>query len=214
MPTSSKDLRHSAADVSSAMKIGLFGGTFDPPHLAHLAVAESARSFVKLDKVIWMPASEPPHRERRPFASSPQRLEMTRLAIDGNDQFVLSDIELQRDGKSYTVDTLRQVKGLYPQDDLYLIVGGDSLRSFHTWREPAAILELARLIAFARDRNQYTDVHPEVLKHTTVLPETPLLAVSSSKVRKTIAAGRSIRYLVPDAVAEYIRTNHLYRPDE
>ena len=214
MLTSSKDLRTSAADVSSAMRIGLFGGTFDPPHLAHLAVAESARSFVKLDKVIWIPASEPPHRERRPFASSLQRLEMTRLAIEGNDQFEVSDIELQRNGKSYTVDTLQLVKDLYPRDELFLIMGGDSLRSFHTWREPSVILGLAELIAFGRDRSQYTDVHPEVLKHTTVLAETPLLAVSSSKVRKTIAAGRSIRYLVPDAVAEYIRTNHLYRSDE
>ena len=98
MPTSSEYSRNRAADVPLVMRIGLFGGTFDPPHLAHLAVAESARSFEKLDKVIWVPASEPPHRERKPFATPQQRLAMTRLAIEGNDRFEVSDVELRRDG--------------------------------------------------------------------------------------------------------------------
>ncbi len=195
------------------MKIGLFGGTFDPPHIAHLAVAESARSFAKLDRVIWIPASQPPHRTGKPVASALQRLEMTRLSVNGNNAFEVSDIEQRRDGKSYTVDTIREIRTENPQDELFLIVGGDSLRTFHTWRDPAGILALAKLVVFARYRNQYSEVDSDVLQSTTVIPDTPLIGVSSSNIRKMIASGMSIRYLVTDAVADYIRTNRLYGPD-
>jgi nicotinate-nucleotide adenylyltransferase len=138
---------------------------------------------------------------------------MTRLSIEGNDDFEVSDIELRRDGVSYTVDTIREISTQNPQDELFLIVGGDSLRTFHMWRDPAGILALAKLVVFGRDRDQYPDVDPDVFESTTVIPNTPLIGVSSSRIRKMIASEMSIRYLVPDVVAAYIRTNRLYGPD-
>jgi len=138
---------------------------------------------------------------------------MTRLCIEENDDFEVSDIELRRGGKSYTVDTLREIHTENPRDELFLIVGGDSLRTFHTWRNPAGILALAKLVAYGRGGDQYTDVDPGVLESTTIISDSTLIGVSSSRIRKMIASGVSVRYLVPDAVADYILTNRLYRPD-
>jgi nicotinate-nucleotide adenylyltransferase len=196
------------------MRIGLFGGTFDPPHLAHLAVAEAARSYVNLARLIWIPAGIPPHRIEQPIASPAHRLAMTELSVRDNSAFSVSEIEIEREGRSFTYETAAEASGRYPDDELFLVVGGDSLRNFHTWRKPEEILAKVRLIAFARDRSEVDDVEPTVLDATIVIPGTPLLGISSSKIRKLLAAGRSIRYLVTEPVAEYIEEHNLYRPSD
>ena len=133
------------------MKTGLFGGTFDPPHLAHVAVAEAALSFADLDRVIWIPAADPPHRDA-PDASAQHRFKMVELVVAENDRFEVSDIEARRHGPSYTVETIRLLEQALGNDEVFLIIGGDSLRSFHTWREPEAILDSVRLLAGASRR--------------------------------------------------------------
>jgi nicotinate-nucleotide adenylyltransferase len=191
------------------MKTGLFGGTFDPPHLAHLAIAESALSFVSLDRVVWIPAAVPPHR-KPPVASPEQRLDMVKLAIADDDRFEVSDIELRRTGTSYTVDTIQQLQQGSETGELFLIIGGDSLRSFHTWYKPEVILESIQLIVFDRDEHRYSDVDPWILESALIIPETPLLEISGTEIRDRIRKGLSIRDLVPQEVAEYIRRHELY----
>ena len=193
------------------MRIGLFGGTFDPPHLAHLEVAESTRLFAQLDRVIWMTAGDPPLRQHGPFASALHRLEMTRLEIAGNPAFEVSGWEVGRVGRSYTIQTVRYLSDQHPDDELFLILGGDSLRSFHRWREPYEILGLAKLLVFSRGGNDYGDVEAAILQSTTMIDDTPEIDISSLEVRKRIAAGKSIRQLIPDSVADYIRDQGLYR---
>jgi nicotinate-nucleotide adenylyltransferase len=194
------------------MKIGLFGGTFDPPHVGHLTIAESAHSHVGLDTIIWVTASIPPHREISPFASASHRHEMVKLATRGNEAFEASDLELRREGRSFTIETVHEMEALHPGSELFLIVGGDSLRAFDTWKAPDDILRHARLIAFARDHHVFDEVDPGILERTLIVPQVPLLDVSSSRIRKMIVAGRSIRYLVPDSVADYIHRHRLYAP--
>ncbi len=193
------------------MRIGLFGGTFDPPHLAHLEVAQTARLFAQLDRVIWMTAGDPPLRQHGPFASALDRLEMTRLEISGNPVFEASGWEVNRVGTSYSVQTVRYLTELHPDDELFLILGGDSLRSFHKWREPYEILGLTKLLVFSRGGHDYSDVEAVILKSTTMIDDTPEIDISSLEIRKQIAAGKSIRQLIPDSVADYIRDQGLYQ---
>ena len=130
----------------SSMRRAVFGGSFNPPHLGHLVVAETCADAASLDRVVWMPAATPPHKQGDPdLAPADVRLALVERAVAGNDRFVVSDLELRRAGVSYTVDTLRQLADAHPGDELALIVGGDSLSAFASWREPRAILDLARL---------------------------------------------------------------------
>lgn len=136
---------------------------------------------------------------------------MIRLAIETNQGFEASDIELRREGKSYTVETLLEVKDRYPGDELFLIIGGDSLRSFHDWREPHEILDMATLVVFDREHDSHSEIEPWVLDSAIRIPNTPFIDISSSKVRERVSEGLSIRYLVPEPVAEYIRAHGLYQ---
>ncbi|NNF56623.1 MAG: nicotinate-nucleotide adenylyltransferase [Rhodothermaceae bacterium] len=198
-------------DSADRPTLALFGGSFNPPHLAHLAVAEAVADAVGLDQVCWMPAATPPHKQDDPtLASAEHRLAMARLAVEGNPRFVVSDLELRRGGTSYTVDTLRQLRAERPDTDLYLIVGGDSLVDFPTWREPEAILGLARLLVYQRPGSDEAAVAPAIRARTTLV-EAPLLDLSGTMLRARIAAGRTVRYLVPEAVRAYIEAHGLYR---
>ena len=198
-------------DPAARSTLALFGGSFNPPHLGHLAVAEAVADAVGLDQVCWMPAATPPHKQDdETLASAAHRLAMTRLAIEGNPRFVVSDLELRRGGTSYTVDTLRHLRADRPDADLYLILGGDSLAAFSTWREPEAILDLARLLVYQRPGSAEATVSPAILARTTVV-EAPLLHLSSTTLRARIAAGQTVRYLVPEAVRVYIAAHGLYR---
>lgn len=198
--------------------VGVFGGTFDPIHLAHLAVAQEAADACGLERVLFMPAGEPPHKPGRTITPGEQRLAMLRLAVAGNDRFAVDRRELDRVGPSYTVDTLEDLAAGRPAGapDLVLILSAEAFLGLMTWRQPRRILELARVAVAPRDG--YPDAGPAFLEAS--LPDladrarfldSPRLRLSASELRDRAAAGRSLRYLVPDAVAAYIGDHGLYR---
>lgn len=197
--------------------LGVFGGTFDPIHVAHLAVAEGARDDLGLRGVLFVPAAHPPHKADRRVSPAADRLAMVRAAIAGNDAFAISTIELERAGPSYTVDTLRELTTYEePGGRLALILSAESFADFPTWREPAAILEMATLVVVPRDG--YPDADPAALVAAIpgvsdpriVVLDGPRMQLSASALRARAGAGRSLRYLVPNAVAAYIGDHALY----
>lgn len=190
-------------------RIGIFGGSFDPPHIGHLIIAELAREQLLLDQVVFVPAFVPPHKMRDNVSTALDRLRMTKLATRGNSSFRVSDIEIRRKGVSYTVDTIRAIKRRYPAAKLFLIVGGDSLAQFWSWKAPDEILANASLAVYARpgydkERGGRADVRVHSVRG-------PLLQISSTEIRKRIAAKKSVRYLVTQPVRSYIARQRLYR---
>jgi nicotinate-nucleotide adenylyltransferase len=187
------------------VKLGILGGTFDPIHLGHLRAAELARETLGLERVWFVPASVPPH---RPLAASParDRFAMAALATSGNPHFTVSDVELAREGPSYTIDTLRQMREATPEAELVLIVGSDTFPEMGTWREHEAIFSLATVAVAGR---------PGAVARPDGLPAVAIegagLPISSTEIRRRVAEGRSIRYLVADAVADFIAKRGLYR---
>lgn len=198
------------------MRIGIFGGTFDPVHHAHLLLAEQCREQSNLDEVWFIPAGSPPHKENTGISSGKQRREMLDFAIAGHPAFVIKDLELHREGPSYTVETLRQLKETHPDDDFFLIVGADSVRDLHTWREPAAILELATLIGVNRPNISLPDLTELAQKFgedviAQILWVTmPGMDISSTDLRKRVHEKKSVRYMTPRSVEVYIHNNRLY----
>jgi nicotinate-nucleotide adenylyltransferase len=193
-------------------RLGVFGGTFDPPHLGHLALAECAREQLRLDRVLFVPAGQPPHKRSGAPSSAGARLAMTRLAVRGNPGFAVSTLETARPGTSYTVDTLRALRAAHPDARLYLLLGADSLRDFRTWRAADAILELA-VLAVARRPGVAAPRWSAAwrARRRLVWLTNAGLEVASRDVRARAASGRSIRYLVPDAVARWAARHRLYR---
>lgn len=198
------------------MRIGIFGGTFDPVHNAHLLLAEQSREQANLDEVWLIPAGSPPHKESTGISSGKQRREMLDFAIAGNPAFVIKDLELHREGPSYTVETLRQLKETHPDDEFFLIVGADSVRDLHTWREPEAILELATLIGVNRpnislpDLTELTQKFGEDVIAKILWVTMPGIDISSTDIRKRLRENKSVRYMTPRAVEVYIHNNRLY----
>ena len=178
--------------------------------MAHLAVAEACAEGAGLEALLWMPVPAPPHKPGSGLASPEHRLAMTRLAKEGNARFAVSTVEFERPGPHYTVDTLRALREKQPDVDLALVVGGDSLAAFASWREPEAILSLARLVVYRRPGADLAGVSADVLARTTVI-DGPRFDLSGTELRALVAAGRSVRYLVPDAVRDYIEAHGLYR---
>jgi nicotinate-nucleotide adenylyltransferase len=195
---------------SMVERIGMFGGTFDPIHVGHLLLAERAREELGLDHILFVPANVPPHkRSGRLIAPPESRLEMLRLAIAGNPAFEISTHEIDREGVSYTVDTLRHFEAVRPTARFTLLIGGDNAGDFATWRDPEQIVRLASVAVWARPGSQLpAELLPGVGYHRI---DSPLLEISSTDIRSRAAAGRSIRYMVPDAVADYITRHELYR---
>jgi nicotinate-nucleotide adenylyltransferase len=195
--------------------LGILGGTFNPPHVGHLVMVLEALDQVGLDSVTLMPVAEPPHKEALADPGAAVRLELCRLATAGEDRISVSDLEIERGGPSYTVDTLRALHDRAPEHALTFIVGGDMAHSLPSWREPEAILGLARLAVAERDGLLREDIAQRLAPlHSgdrVVFFDMPRIDLSSSAIRERVAAGRTIRYLVPDAVAEAIRTRRLYR---
>ena len=199
--------------------IGIFGGTFDPIHVAHLAVAESAAEALGLECVLFVPAGQPPHKLGIEISSADDRLTMVRLAIEGNDRFAVDPLEIERAGPSWTVDTLEAVAARRAADgsdaDLALIVSVEAYRQLPTWRDPGRIVELARIVVAPREG--YADAGPGAIEavpgalERSVFLDKPRLRLSASELRTWAAEGRSLRYLVPDAVAAYIGDHGLYR---
>ncbi|MDQ7780043.1 MAG: nicotinate (nicotinamide) nucleotide adenylyltransferase [Planctomycetota bacterium] len=218
-------------------RTGVFGGTFDPVHTGHLIAAQQAIRCRNLDKIVFVPCAASPHKvggrtsacaRRRcasgirsvgPVASARDRLAMVRLAIRGNPAFAVSGVETERGGVSYTIDTLRALKaGPCRRDELFLIVGADSLRDFHAWRDPRGILMLARLTVLARPGFDLRIPHAladavgraNVARILRDCVRMPLIEISSRELRKMLARKEDVTYLVPESVLSYIRRNRLY----
>ena len=188
-------------------RIGLFGGTFDPPHLGHLLIAEWARERLRLDQVLFVPSGSPPDKRRRDLSSTTHRLAMTRRAVRGHPAFAVSTLESRRRGPSFTVDTLRALHRLHPGARLFLILGEDRLPGLGRWREPREIARLATLAVAARPGSARSAA---ARGRRVVRLGNPPLAISSSAVRARARRGRSLRFQVPEAVERYIRRHRLY----
>jgi nicotinate-nucleotide adenylyltransferase len=194
--------------------VGILGGTFDPIHHGHLGIAEEAREALGLERVLLVPASSPPHKPGRPVTDAEHRLAMVELAIADNPAFAASRIEVERGGASYSLDTLEALRSEGVEQP-WFILSAEALAGFPTWREPDRILALCRLAVVPRggydplDRAWVAERFPGREDRVTFLPG-PLLPISGSVVRRRAAVGRSVRYLVPDAVARYIADHQLY----
>jgi nicotinate-nucleotide adenylyltransferase len=195
--------------------VGLFGGTFDPIHIAHLRLAEEAREEFKLERVIFIPASIPPHKSGWKISSFQGRYEMVRLSIQGNPFFEISDVESDRSTASYSVDTVRRMKECYPE--LAFLLGADQLLEIRTWKDPRELFGLCRVIVFDRPGFNLGDLEkmgPEFRALNYLKARSGLYAISASDIRGRVRAGKSIRYLVPDLVYEYILNRGLYKGEE
>ena len=195
-------------------RIGILGGTFSPPHVGHLACAEAALSQLGLDRLLLMPVALPPHKDAGEDPGPEHRLAMCRLAAAGDERIEVSELEVDRGGPSYTVDTLRALHEASPQDELTFLAGGDMAASLPGWREPEEVLRLARVAVAEREGAGRDEVERALAglhgRDRVVFFDMPRIDVSSSAIREGIAAGRPVRDLVPDAVARYIEQHGLY----
>jgi nicotinate-nucleotide adenylyltransferase len=198
---------------SSALKAGLLGGTFDPVHMGHLLLAEHAREALALDQVLFVPAGEPWRKGHREITPAEHRLAMLRLAVAGNDALGITDIELRREGPSYTADTLEALAGERLDDEFYFILGADALADLPHWRDPERIVRHATLAVAPREEDEVELgwLAERGLASRVVTFAFPRIDVSSTDVRRRAAAGLSVRYMVPDGVAAYIVAQGLYR---
>lgn len=202
--------------MMKAKRLGILGGTFDPIHIGHLATAEAVRCEYQLDTVLFIPSANPPHKQDIAVTDAVHRYRMAELACASNPYFDVSAIEMERKGLSYTIYTLRELLALYGQDtELYFIIGYDALAELHTWENVYGVLELTHFIAVSRpgiDRtDEIIDSFGELGRakiHRLTLHE---LDISATDIRNRIAEGRSIRYIVPEAVRAYIEENALYQ---
>jgi nicotinate-nucleotide adenylyltransferase len=197
------------------------GGTFDPIHNGHLVTAEEARYQFELDRVVFIPSARPPHKTGVKSSSAEDRLTMVELAVAGNDSLSASTLEIERDGLSYTVDTLRELHRIHGSDtELFFITGADAILEIITWKDPEAVLSESNFIAATRPGyplQKLKDALPELnsrgepaINHVSMM-EIPALAISSTDIRERARTGRSFRYMVPGAVWSYIDEKGLYR---
>jgi nicotinate-nucleotide adenylyltransferase len=196
------------------VRLGLLGGTFNPPHIGHLVCASLAIEALELDRVLLVPVNEPPHKAPEGDPGVEHRIELCRLAVAGDERLGVSLVDAEVPGPSFTVDTLSRLHDRCPGDHLTFIVGGDMALSLPTWREPAAILELSELGVAEREGVRRADIAERLSELGTEnvrFFDMPRIDVSSSLIRRLVAAGRPIRYLVPDPVAGYIERVGLYR---
>ena len=188
-------------------RIGIFGGTFDPPHKGHIAIAEQATKQLGLDSVYFIPAYIPPHKHQHSSTSAHHRMKMMKLAVHGRKEFKVSTIELRRRGISYTIDTLQAFKQRFPKAELVLIIGADNLVQFNSWKSPKTILQLAALAVYKRKGFNLS------LKECTIdfiLLKGRMLRISSTEIRNRIEKGFPIRTLVPISIFAYIKQHSLY----
>ena len=197
-------------------RIGLFGGTFDPPHLGHLILASEAQTQLELTRLLWILTPDPPHKQDQVITPTEHRLAMVKLAIQDNPSFELSRVELDRPGPHFTLDTVHIIAGQNPDAEIVPIIGGDSLRDLPTWHEPKELLYACHWVGVMRRPSDEANL--EALEHE--LPgisskvhyvDAPLLEIASRDIRSRIAHGESVRYYIPKAVYEYIEEHHLYK---
>lgn len=192
------------------MKLALFGGTFDPLHTGHLVAAQDVVEALGVDVLYFVPAGLPPHKRDRSLTPGALRLRMLRRSLEGDPRMAALDLELRRDGPSYTVDTLREMSRRRPDAELYFVMGVDQFAQLHSWKEPSEVARLARLTVITREGDDPDAVDPGVEVPWEFLPVTRV-DVSSSDVRRRVRDGRSIRYLVPEAVRRIVESERLYR---
>lgn len=202
-------------------KVGIMGGTFDPIHIGHLILGENAYSQFQLDEVLFMPSGNPPHkRERSGRATTEQRIEMVRLAIEDNPHFVLSMAEAHPEGYTYTKETLERLTKEHPDTDYYFIMGTDSLFSFESWKEPQEICKLCTIVVAVRDHVETGELDGQILYlrekfHAKIEKlETPNIDISSQTIRHWCVHDKPMKYYVPDFVISYIKKFNLYKECE
>lgn len=201
-------------------RLGILGGSFDPVHYGHLLLAENAREQCGLNRVVFVPAAVPPHKQDHPMAPASDRIGMLELAVAGNEALEVSRYEVDRGGISYTIETLRHFHAEYPEADLFLVLGTDMLSDLPTWREATEVLRLATPIVACRPGFGELDWEPlraiasdrRIAQIRSYVIQMPLVGLSSTEIRCRVARGRSIRYQTPRAVEQYILTHGLYRP--
>ncbi|MGN0481989.1 MAG: nicotinate-nucleotide adenylyltransferase [Lachnospiraceae bacterium] len=197
-------------------KVGIMGGTFDPVHYGHLLIAENARIQFGLEKVLFIPTGQSPHKDDARITDSKKRCEMLKLALEDNPFFQLSTVELERNETNYTYRTVQYFRQTYVNTKWYFIMGADSLFQFHTWKHPEQILQNATILAAVRDEKNLPELEERMAYLTDayggeIYPlQTPNFSISSHEIRKRIEEGASIRYQLPDSVRNYIEKNHLY----
>jgi nicotinate-nucleotide adenylyltransferase len=200
-----------------AERVGLFGGTFDPPHVGHLILASEAKSQLHLTRVLWTVTPDPPHKQDQTITALEHRLAMVKLAIEDDPSFELSEIELNRPGPHYTIDTVRLLAQQNPEMEIVPIIGGDSLNDLPTWHRPEELLYAAHWVGVMRRPGEETNL--QELEHE--LPgitskihyvDAPLLEIASREIRSRAATGKPFRYYLPEPVYEYIEQHHLYQP--
>jgi nicotinate-nucleotide adenylyltransferase len=195
--------------MGTPRRIGIMGGTFDPLHLGHLVTAEQARADLALDEVVFIPAGRPWQKTRR-VTGTEHRYLMTVLATAANPAFSVSRMEIEREGASYTVDTLRSLRAELPHDELYFVTGADAILTILTWKDAEECLQHAAFVAATRPGHDLSDLEHEGLRDQVIQLDVPALAISSTDVRERFAAGRSVRYLIPREIEEYARKHGLY----
>jgi len=188
------------------MKIGILGGTFNPIHIGHLILAEEAREKLGLDKIIFVPAFLPPHKDNSDIAPAGMRLNMVKLASGGNKHFAVSDIEIKRDGRSYTIETIKKFKEIYPKEELYFLIGSDLLKYLDDWKDVSEIIKMVKFIAVTRPGYPLEKI-PAYISTLAIRA----VDISGFEIRSCIKEGKSFRYLVPEAVYNFIIKKRLYR---
>jgi nicotinate-nucleotide adenylyltransferase len=191
-------------------RIGIFGGTFDPIHLGHLIVAQQAAEKLGLDRVIFIPAGQPPHKGGMKLSPARDRYQMALLAIKGHRLFSASDIEIRSKGSSYTVNTLNALRSKHKTAGLFLLLGLDQAVLLSTWKEPEKLFELATVCVLSRPGFSRNGVEPRWRKRIRFLPVSPI-GISATDIRARAGRGKTIRYLVPETVDRYIKKHKLYR---
>jgi nicotinate-nucleotide adenylyltransferase len=191
------------------VRLGLYGGTFDPPHIGHLIVAQDALTALRLDRILFIPAAAPPHKRDRRVTDPDLRVRFLEAALADDPRFGVEPLELRRSGPSYSVDTLEALRAAYPGDDLFLLLGADQFREFRTWREPERIASLARLAVMSRgDTSDIQD--REISAFGAEWVNVTRIDLSSSMIRERLARGESVRYLVPAAVEALLSQYDVY----
>lgn len=198
------------------MKIGIMGGTFDPIHTGHLIIGEYARTTLNLDRVIFIPVGLPPHKDNSKVSTSKSRLQMTKLAIKSNSYFYLSSIEVDRKETTYTIDTIKELKNIYKEDELYFVIGGDSLFEIEKWKDFNELINLCKFVVLQRPGRTKEKMDEKILElreaYKLELEKiySPLIDISSTEIRQRVNNNLSIKYLVPESVEDYITNNRLY----